>query len=291
MNCEKDALLILEEMNIHKPTCTFIRGKAGISLYRVSAGGKHFVIKVFESDEDTREIENYLLLKKLGVRSLPLIAYTDNAILLPDIDASSDYRLGVESDLDNPTVARAIAKWYKELHSKSAEYIADLSMDIYCETDLLTKETLYFIAEKTGTADNALWKAIEENYDEIHNKINALPKTLTYNDFYYDNLIVSKDETSAFMFDYNLLGKGYAYGDIRNVVSSLSPNAANAFCEEYGTSDMEEQIKADAFISPLVTLYFACKKKKFPSYAEEYLEKLRGGEVLISLKEWIGNEL
>ncbi len=55
----------------------------------------------------------------------------------------------------------------------------------------------------------------------------------------------------------------------------------------YGTNDMEEQIKADAFISPLLTLYFACKKKNFPSYAEEYLEKLRSGEVLKSLKDWI----
>ncbi len=280
-----------KKMNIHKPTCTLIRSKAGISLYRVSAGGKQFVLKIFSNDTDTREISNYLILQKLGIRTLPLMAQTDNAILLPDINASSGYRLGLESDLDNPTVARAIAKWYKELHSKGAEYIADLSTDMYSEIDLLTKENLSFIAEKTDTANNALWKAIETNFAEIHNRINALPNTLTYNDFYYDNLILSKDETSAFMFDYNLLGKGYAYGDIRNVVSSLSPNAANAFCEEYAMFDMEEQIKADAFISPLVTLYFACKKKIFPSYAEEYIEKLRSGEVLKSLKDWIENEL
>ena len=37
--------------------------------------------------------------------------------------------------------------------------------------------------------------------------------TLTYNDFYYTNLAVLKDGTSAIMFDYNLLGKGYAYAD------------------------------------------------------------------------------
>ena len=281
------ALKQLKKMNIHKPTCTLIRSKAGILLYRVLTGGKYFVLKIFSNDVDTREISNYLLLQNLGVRTLPLIAHTDNAILLPDIEASNEYRLGVESDLENPKAAKAIAKWYKELHSKGAEYIAELSTDMYSETDLLTKENLSFIAEKTDTVDNALWKAVEANFDEIHNRINALPKTLTYNDFYYDNLIVSKDETIAFMFDYNLLGKGYAYGDIRNVVSSLSPNAAKAFCEEYAMLDMEEQIKADAFISPLVTLYFACKKKNFPSYAEEYLEKLKNGELLKSLKDWI----
>ena len=37
-------------------------------------------------------------------------------------------------------------------------------------------------------------------------------RTLTYNDFYYTNMMVAKDKSSALMFDYNLLGKGYVYG-------------------------------------------------------------------------------
>lgn len=58
-----------------------------------------------------------------------------------------------------------------------------------------------------NTQNNALWQAIAERYGAIRSRIDALPRTLTYNDFYWTNLIVSIDRERAFMFDYNLLGK------------------------------------------------------------------------------------
>ena len=51
----------------------------------------------------------------------------------------------------------------------------------------------------------------------------------------------------------NLLGKGIAYGDVRNVTSSLSREAAEAFVQEYSGDIDEEQKKADAFIAPVAT--------------------------------------
>lgn len=125
----------------------------------------------------------------------------------------------------------------------------------------------------------------------IRSRIDALRRTLTYNDFYWTNLIVSKNGESALMFDYNLLGKGIAYGDIRNVTSSLSNDASEAFIQEYGDNIDEEEKKADAFISPLVTLISACEHETFPSWAKGSLEELKNGDVLKHLKEWLNMEV
>lgn len=43
------------------------------------------------------------------------------------------------------------------------------------------------------------------------------------------------------MYDYNLLGKGVAYSDICNVISSLFSQVKEAFLEEYRNSILEEQ--------------------------------------------------
>lgn len=271
---------------VRNPVCSLIQSKAGISLYRVKSEGKGLVLKVFEKQEDTREIENYRILSSLEIPTLPLLGYTKNAILLPDVAASADYRLGKESDLSDPQVARAIAKWYKMLHTKGSEYLSCRETRMYDESDMLTADSMRLIAEKTETVGNVLWQAITDNYGMIRSRIDALPRTLTYNDFYWTNLIVSKDCKSAFMFDYNLLGKGIAYGDIRNVTGSLSRKAAEAFMEEYGDDIAEEQKKADAFIAPLVTLFSACEQENFPFWAEASLEELKNGGILEHLKEW-----
>ena len=93
------------------------------------------------------------------------------------------------------------------------------------------------------------------------------------------------------MFDYNLLGKGIAYGDIRNVTSSLSNDASEAFIQKYGDNIDEEEKKADAFISPLVTLISACEHETFPSWAKGSIEELKNGDVLKHLKKWLNMEV
>ena len=278
---------LLTELGVRDPICSLIRSKAGISLYRVKSEGKSFVLKVFEKQEDAREIENYRILSSLGIQTLPLFGVTQNAILLSDVEESSEYRLGIESDLSDPQVARAIARWYRELHTKGRAYLADNRISMYDESDVITLTNLEFIAERTDTKAWDLWRVIGEHFDTIRSRIDALPRTLTYNDFYWTNLIVSKDRKRAFMFDYNLLGKGIAYGDLRNVTSSLSNEAADAFLKEYGNDIAEEQIKADAFIAPLITLFLACNHEDFPDWASESLEELKNGDILSHLKEWL----
>lgn len=280
-------ILQLIELGVRNPVCSLIRSKAGISLYRLESEGKKLILKVFENQDDAREIDNYLMLSKLEIPTLPLLGYTKNAILLPDVESCDEYRLGQESDLSDPKVAKAIAKWYRLLHEKGSAYLSGREIPMYDESDLLTADNMKLIAEKTGTTDNSLWQVITENYSTIRSRIDALPRTLTYNDFYWTNLIVSKNGESAFMFDYNLLGKGIAYGDIRNVVSSLSRQAAEAFIKEYGDDIAKEQRKADDFIAPLVTLVSACECETFPSWAKNSLAELKNGDILKHLNEWL----
>lgn len=284
-------ILQLTELGVRNPVGSLIRSKARISLYRVESEGKKLILKVFENREDAREIDNYLMLSKLGIPTLPLLGYTKNAILLPDVDSSDEYRLGKESDLSDPKIAKAIAKWYTMLHEKGRDYLSGSEIPMYDESDLITANNMAVIAEKTGTTGNILWQVITENYNMIRSRIDALRRTLTYNDFYWTNLIVSKNGESALMFDYNLLGKGIAYGDIRNVTSSLSNDASEAFIQEYGDNIDEEEKKADAFISPLVTLISACEHETFPSWAKGSLEELKNGDVLKHLKKWLNMEV
>ena len=157
--------------------------------------------------------------------------------------------------------AGAIAKWYRTLHIKGREYLSGKEnplggvRSMYDESDAITPENMRRVARETGSADDALWKVIAEN------------------------------GKSALMFDYNLLGKGIAYGDVRNVTCSLSQKAAEIFMREYGEDIPMEQKKADAFIAPLVTLHAACEQELFPSWAEGALKELKNGSILRSLED------
>ena len=281
-------ILQLAQMGVRMPVVQKIREKAGIAVYRVESEAEQYVLKVFENPGDRREIENYKLLASLGIPTLPMLKHTACALLLPDVENSQEYRLGCEADLSDIQVASAVAKWYKELHSKGRAYMRQNNPALYDETDKITISNLDMVADKTNTAENALWPIIRKRFAEIRRRIAGLPRTLTYNDFYWTNLVVARDLSSAMMLDFNLLGKGYVYSDLHNVTSSLSPEAAATFWREYGEDfGGEEEKAAHAFLSPLVGLVVACERKSFPRWAEPALAELKGGAVLDSLTGWL----
>lgn len=211
----------LKKFNVSNSNITIIQSKDGVIVARVQVNATSYIIKYFQKDEHKREIKNYKILKSLSIPTINLLGSTDSSILMEDISQSDIFRLAAKEDLDDVVVASQIAEWYKLLHTSSKNF----DTEIYDETDLITKENIEFIKKKTGTQSLPIWKIIDDNFDIIISKIKALPRVLTYNDFYYTNLIIAKDKSSAFMFDYNLLGKGYVYSDIRNVCSSLGENA------------------------------------------------------------------
>lgn len=260
----------LKKFNVSNSNITIIQSKDGVIVARVQVNATSYIIKYFQKDEHKREIKNYKILKSLSIPTINLLGSTDSSILMEDISQSDIFRLAAKEDLDDVVVASQIAEWYKLLHTSSKNF----DTEIYDETDLITKENIEFIKKKTGTQSLPIWKIIDDNFDIIISKIKALPRVLTYNDFYYTNLIIAKDKSSAFMFDYNLLGKGYVYSDIRNVCSSLGENAKKAFIETYGEFDKSEII-VDDVTSVLVTLYYACQRKTFPSWANYALNELK----------------
>ena len=144
---------------------------------------------------------------------------------------------------------------------------------MYDEADFFTIDNIACIKEKTGTKDAPAWRLLESHYAAFSHLLSKVRRTLTYNDFYYTNMVVAQDKSSALMFDYNLLGKGYAYADVRNVLSSLSEKAGKAFLDAYGEFDPTEKALDDV-VSVVVTLFLACQYDKFPRWAKALLDEV-----------------
>lgn len=267
--------LELSKMGVDYQTLEIIQNKEGIIVARVKNDTTSLIIKYFKNVEFRREIENYKILSSLHIPTLNIISTTENALLMEDVCESDKYRLGIKEDLNNSMVASLIAEWYRLLHDRGNSFIekSNDTRSLYNENDIITLENIEFIKQKTCTSTLPVWRLIENNYDSIHNYICNIQRTLTYNDFYYTNLVVAKEQTSSMMYDYNLLGKGYAYADIRNVCSSLSPKAQEAFLDTYGEYNKEELI-VDRVVSVIIGLYFASQKQYFPTWANELLAKL-----------------
>lgn len=264
----------LKKINIPYSTIDLIQNKDGVIVARVQSDAKSYIIKYFQNEDFKREITNYQLLDALNIPTVKVFGLTDSAILMEDVSQSDFFRLATKEDLDDVVLASKIAEWYKLLHTSSDNFVKESIAELYDETDFITKENIAFIKDKTGTQNLPVWKLINDNFDIIVSKIKSIPRVLTYNDFYYTNLIVAKDKSSAFMFDYNLLGKGYVYSDIRNVCYSLGEDAKKAFLETYGEFDKSEII-VDDVASVLITLYHACQRKTFPCWASSTLNELK----------------
>lgn len=277
MNNEKifeNAKAELKKLGIKADSLEEIREKDGIALLRIKTGGKSFVFKYIENEKFQRETEIYEMLSSLEVETIKVFAMTEKSILMEDIAESEKFRLGTKEDMSDPEVAKALAKWYRNLHFTGYGYVEEYGKDLYSENALITKENLAFVKTKTGTKNVPVWKIIEENFDRIKAAIEGLRETFNYNDFYYTNLIVAKDKSKAFMFDYNLFGKGSAYSDINNVCWSLSEEAKEAFLDEYGKIDEHEKFVAETAMV-LSSLFFACKREEFPDWGRKLLGELK----------------
>lgn len=280
----KKGKIIYDELNkiglniLHEIKVEEIRNKDGISLFRIKTNKNSYILKYFANEEYKREIANYKILKELGIKTIKDYGYTENSILLEDLETSVNYRLGIPEDLKDNAVAKALVKWYINLHNKGIKYMEDNKGDFYSENDVITKENIEIIRIKSNTENNKVWDLILDNFDLIQEKLNIPQKPFNYNDFYWTNLVVRKDKSEAFMFDYNFLGVGYRYSDIRNVCSSLSKESGKVFLKEYGDVNIKEKI-IDDFTAIITTLIFAYQRKSFPTWANECLSAINEGKL------------
>lgn len=262
----------LNKMGFPQADFSILQDKDGVIVARMIVNGQSYVLKCFRNDGFKREIENYQRLSSLHIPTIRVITVTDSAILLEDINRSPVYRLGIRADMADPEVAKQLAVWYRQLHQKGYDYVAQHGAALYDEADYFTLDNIAYIKEKTGTQGAPAWSLLEQQFGPISAMLHHTGRTLTYNDFYYSNMVVARDKSSALMFDYNLMGKGYAYSDLRNVTASLSEKAGKVFLEEYGTYDSTEEA-LDGVVSVVVTLYLACLREQVPSWAQSLLRE------------------
>ncbi|MGI5899458.1 MAG: hypothetical protein ACOX8S_05970 [Christensenellales bacterium] len=276
-----------------------LRAKDGIHVFKGSLDGQRCVFKYFETTEHRREIENYRILQRLKVPTIKTFALGEKSIAMEDIDFSHEWRLGIPEDMQNISVAKALANWYFMLHERGAN-APELDC-LYCEYDDVNEEGVESLCQKLPQSAET-FGYIQGNFVRLRQIIDSPDLTLVYNDFYWTNLAARKDGQSAMMFDYNLLGKGYRYGDIRNVQSSLCKNAAAAFKAEYdrlymgrhrssrSASEMLEK-RVDDVASCIFTLICAYKKESFPSWAEKSRQQALNGELLLNAKKLLTDQL
>lgn len=273
----------LKQMGVKGQLKEVISDKDGIRVLRVETELGSAILKIFDTPEHRREITNYHLLQTLNIPHLQVLEQTSTALLLEDVLESPLWRLGQKEDLADQQIAQSLAAWYKQLHKKGSDYVREHGKEMYEETSLINHENMIWLREVSQTQNLDFWNVWQEKGAQFQSVLAELPRTLIYNDFFWTNLVVAHDRQQAMMFDYNLLGKGFVYSDLSNVLSSLSEEAGNAFLEAYGPFDNREE-ELNRITSPLVGLILAFRREKFPSWGNEPLEQLKSGELALRLR-------
>ena len=245
--------------------------------------GSPYILKEFGEPEASREICAYSLLEDLEVPTVRVIARTDDALLLEDLDVSDHLRLAHEEDIGKPEVGVALAEWYRALHNAGATVRMGVDLRssfLRREIDVLTPASIQEVAARVRGSDKKKWSILAGNIDRVRNAVMSSAETLTFNDFHWTNLALSRNERPirAVVFDFHLLGLGMRYSDCRNVTGSLGPDAADAFRSAYGETDSREEV-LDDLVAPLCALVEAFQRHRFPSWAVASLKLAETGEI------------
>lgn len=261
---------------------TLVRQQHGHALYRLSCSHRSFMLKYFFDPAQAIEVRGYALLSRLGVPTLPVHGHTMQALLLEDLTASRVWRLATDADVQHPETGAAIACWYRALHGAGQWLLADphaVPEFLRREEDVLDAATLVQTGEHLQLLDNSAWRLAVEHIEALKQAIRSMPTTLTYNDFHWTNLAVSRQEhpsLQAIIFDYHLLGIGMRYSDYRNVSGALSARARSAFQHAYGPVDEREAV-LDAPVAVLYALHSALQWPQLPRWALELVHEVTAG--------------
>lgn len=269
--------------NLKEITLEEVSNKDGILVYRIKDQESSKILKVFENKIYKREISNYKILMELGIQTIPVYSFAESSILMEDIKFSDRYRLAAKEDMFNPKVIVPLARWYQELHRKGEIYLKDNKVKLYSEYDSITRETITFLKDKINVKNEEVWDILISEIDKLH-KFCKDRRTITYNDFYFVNMIVAKDYSEAFMFDYNMLGEGLIASDILNVTSSIK-KCGEKFIESYGKINMLETT-VNNILAHIFAVLEGFNREKFPDWAEESLKFLEGESFEKEIIKW-----
>ena len=263
-----------------------IRGKFGISVFRIKNEKGSFVGKHFGKEQlhGRKEIRHYAALNTIGIPTLKTIAQTERLLLMEDIETSGRYRLATEQDMSDMKIVRLIAQWFRQLHSCGKNFDGLVEMDILENAeDTLRTEDIANTMNQTNSGENPFWALLTSHLEHLKRNHSLLCNTITYNDFWWDNMAVAKDDSSAIMFDYNCVYRGYAYRDIRHILSVLTKEAGAAFLEAYGDHSEEEKAFEDVYF-PLTGLLSAYRMETSPAWASNFSDMLHNGELMRRLE-------
>ena len=257
-----------------------IARRSGHSVYRVRTTTGSFVAKRFAGVPT--EALAYDLLAQMGVPALPILGRASDALLLPDLATDPRWRLAERDDLTRPEVGTAVARWYRSLHSGGRALLAQqrrFPRFLRRETDGLNPGTITATAARLGLARSQVWALAAQHIVDLKAAAAALPTTLTHNDFYWENLALSRrGDIRAIVFDYHFLGIGLAAGDHRNVSSVLGGVAQTAFRRAYGRVDDREAC-LDAPLSVLVALHLVSQRPRMPGWAGPLVTEVTDGRL------------
>ena len=173
----------------------------GVLVVAGDLDGLPVVVKRFATGASAREVATYRLLQGLGVPTLPVLGSGADWLILEEL-GSAGYRKATADDLADPAIARLVAQWYDSLHA-AGDTLAPDAID-FSELDLITEEGLATVATRwpdlTGTISLARGRL-----PHWRDLMATLPRTLTHNDFWFTNLAVYWDGSSALMYDHNRL--------------------------------------------------------------------------------------
>ena len=256
--------------------------RPGHRLYRIRTHRCSYVLKSFPVGNPGNEIKGYSLLRQLGVPTLDVIAMTETDLLLEDLTCSETWRLATEPDAGDRHVGAAVARWYWHFHEKGSALAASgsgLPPFLEREEDLLDRAGIESAGRALGLSRLDSWRLAADHIDLLNLGLSSFGTTLNYNDFHWTNLALSRKSgpgMEAIVFDYDLLGIGTRYSDVRNAVGSLSGAAITGFREVYGSVDPGEKT-LDRPLATLYALVSAARMAMFPKWAEASRQTVLNG--------------
>lgn len=243
-----------------------------------------YILKWFDSPCDNKEIQVYSLLEKYEVDTLRVYERTERALLLEDLNSSEYWRLADQFDIGESETGTAIANWYLKLHQVGQSAIRALSGPkafLHPWVNIISRNSLIFAADVFDLKGQRIWDLVLGSSEILKKKYRKLPQTFNYNDFAAENLALSRSKDHplrAVIFDYDQFATGLVYSDIRNVISSLSGEAAAAFEITYGPVVEEERI-LDQPLAILHGLIIASRRENKPAWVEPLLESISSGDI------------
>ena len=256
----------------------------GSRVYRIVTARGSLILKWFTESAQANEVRCYALLQRHSVPTLATRGWTEDAILLEDLESSPSWRPATAVDVESPDVGVAVAEWYRALHAAGRRVLAspeERPAFLQREADALTPAVVLETGRKLGLAAGPIWRLAAASIEALGDAMRALPETLNYNDFHWSNLALSRQQgqpLQAIVYDYHLLGIGPAYSDCRNVTSALSGRAATAFMEAYGPVDEQEAL-LDAPVSVLFALSVAVQRPQLPAWSAALLRSIENGQL------------